>query len=287
MSDFSSGAQLLDLCQKENLPISQVMLARELAEGKTNQEEISSALDQKLTIMRQSAQVPLTQPQTSMGGLVGGEAQALIQSKALCGATLHRALAYSLGVLEVNASMGLIVAAPTAGASGVLPGVLFSLEESHQLSHKQLQAGLMNAAAVGYLFMRNASVSGAEAGCQAEVGVASAMAASAMVEMLGGSPAQCLRAATFAVSNLLGLVCDPIAGLVESPCQTRNAIGVSNAFTSAQLAWSGIVPVVPFDEIVMVMYQVGTSLPASLRETALGGTAAAPTACAFACKGKS
>ena len=138
---------------------------------------------------------------------------------------------------------------------------------------------LFNAGAVGYLITYNATVAGAEGGCQAEVGSASAMAASAVTELMGGTPKQCLHAATSAISNILGLVCDPIGGLVEAPCQQRNAMGVSNALICAEIALSGIENVVPFDEVVTVMYNVGRSMPHELRETALGGLAAAPSAC--------
>ena len=188
-----------------------------------------------------------------------------------------------MAVLEVNASMGLIVAAPTAGSSGVVPGVLMALKEEKGLSDEILYKGLLNAGAVGYLLMRNASVSGAEAGCQAEVGAASAMAASAVVEIMGGTPEQCLAAASLSISNLLGLVCDPIAGLVESPCQSRNAVGVANAITSAELALAGVIHPIPFDEMAEAMYRVGKSLPFELRETAMGGCAGTPTGCALGC----
>lgn len=199
----------------------------------------------------------------------------------LCGTTLSKAIAYAMAVLEVNASMGLIVAAPTAGSSGVIPGAVLSVCEDYGFGDAAVFDGLLNASAIGYLFMRNASVAGAEAGCQAEVGAASAMAASAIAQLLGGSPHTCLQAASLAISNLLGLVCDPIAGLVESPCQTRNAIGVANAFTSAQLALAGVNHPVPFDEMTEAMYKVGKSLPFELRETALGGNAATPTGCSL------
>ncbi len=181
--------------------------------------------------------------------------------------------------------MGLIVAAPTAGSAGVLPGVLLAMQEEKGLTDDDLYKGLLNAGAVGYLLMHNASVSGAEAGCQAEVGAASAMAASAIVEMMGGTPEMCLNAAGFAISNLLGLVCDPIAGLVESPCQSRNAVGVANAITSAEIVLSGVNHPIPFDEMAEAMLRVGKSLPFELKETAMGGCAGTPTACGLGCGG--
>ena len=179
----------------------------------------------------------------------------------------------------MNCSLGLIVAAPTAGSSGVIPGVFIALQEQFHLSDEQMIKGLFTAGAVGYMITRNATVSGAEGGCQAEVGAASAMAAAAVCEMRGGSPEAALDAAATAITNILGLVCDPIAGLVEAPCQKRNAMGVSNALISAEMALCGLKHIVPFDETVDAMYRVGRSMPSELRETALGGVASTPTAC--------
>ena len=297
--DFSSGKALLSLCTSNEIPISEAMLRREIQLGETTRDAVLKKLSRSIEIMRTSTTQPLTNPIPSMGGLIGGEAQkvwngAKSASPAsssipasstgpapLCGMTLSKAIAYAMAVLEVNASMGLIVAAPTAGSSGVIPGAVLSVCEDYGLGDAAVFDGLLNASAIGYLFMRNASVAGAEAGCQAEVGAASAMAASAIAQLLGGSPQQCLQAASLALSNLLGLVCDPIAGLVESPCQTRNAIGVANAFTSAQLALAGVNHPVPFDEMTEAMYKVGKSLPFELRETALGGNAGTPTGCSL------
>lgn len=287
--DFFNGEGLLKLCSESNKKISEVMLAREIQLGETTKEEVYKKLAYSISIMKNSTTEPIMNPIKSMGGLLGGESKAVYDNAftggtiPLCGPILSKAIAYSMAVLEVNASMGLIVAAPTAGSAGVIPGAVLSVCEEYKLGEDAIYSGLLNASALGYIIMRNASVSGAEAGCQAEVGAASAMAASAIVELLGGSPAQSLHAASIAMSNLLGLVCDPIAGLVESPCQSRNAIGVSNAFTSAQIALSGIAHPVPFDEMVDAMYKVGLSLPFELRETALGGNASTPTGCAL-CK---
>jgi len=287
--DFINGESLLALCASENKKISEVMLEREIELGETTKEEVYKKLAYSISIMKNATTDPIKNPQKSIGGLLGGEAQAIYNNAfakgamPLCGGVLSKAIAYAMAVLEVNASMGLIVAAPTAGSAGVIPGAVLSVCEDYNLGEDAIYEGLLNASALGYIVMRNASVSGAEAGCQAEVGAASAMAASAIVELLGGTPDQCLHAASIAFSNLLGLVCDPIAGLVESPCQSRNAIGVSNAFTSAQLALAGIKHPIPFDEMVDAMYKVGLSLPFELRETALGGNASTPTGCAL-CK---
>lgn len=283
--DFINGESLLALCDSEKMKISEVMLQREITLGETTKEEIYEKLAYSISIMKNATTDPIKNPSKSIGGLLGGESQEVYNNAfsqgavPLCGSILSKAIAYAMAVLEVNASMGLIVAAPTAGSAGVIPGAVLSVCEDYNLGEDAIYEGLVNASALGYIVMRNASVSGAEAGCQAEVGAASAMAASAIVELLGGSPQQSLHAASIALSNLLGLVCDPIAGLVESPCQSRNAIGVSNAFTSAQLALSGVKHPIPFDEMVDAMYKVGLSLPFELRETALGGNASTPTGC--------
>ena len=285
--DFRNGQELLLRCREESLPISEIMKLREMTNTHQSSDLIQTKLETVLRIMKESARKPIAKPGKSIGGLIGGEARKVsdhaLEGKSICGTMLSKAIAYSLAVLETNASMGLIVAAPTAGSSGVLPGTLLAAKEALSLSNEDLYKGLLNASAIGYLLMRNASVSGAEAGCQAEVGAASAMAASAIVEIMGGTPEMCLDAATFALSNLLGLVCDPIAGLVESPCQSRNAIGVANAITSAELVLSGVKHHIPFDEMADAMLRVGRSLPFELRETAMGGCAGTPTGCSLGC----
>lgn len=281
--DFKNGIELLEICNKESMDISQVMIQREMDMAGTTKEEIYDRMRTVRKIMTDASKSSIENPVKSIGGLLGGEAKKVYESKYnFCGDTLKDAIAYSQSVLEVNATMGLIVAAPTAGSSGVIPGILVALTEHENLDEETCIKGLITTSAVGYIFMRNATVAGAEGGCQAEVGAASAMGAAMMVEMLGGTPEQALNAAAFAISNILGMVCDPIAGLVESPCQNRNAIGVANAFTSAQLSLAGIKHPVPFDEMVDVMYEVGRSLPASLRETAKGGCACSPTGCSLA-----
>ena len=285
--DFYNGKNLLEKCREKQLPISEIMRLREITTGSMAPEKLEKKLEKALSIMKQAATKPLTNPGKSIGGLIGGEAKKVAEHgktpDCVCGSMLSKAISYSMAVLEVNASMGLIVAAPTAGSSGVVPGVLLALADEHHIDDETLCKGLVNASAIGYLLMRNASVSGAEAGCQAEVGAASAMAASAIVEIMGGTPEMCLDAASFALSNLLGLVCDPIAGLVEAPCQSRNAIGVANAITSAELVLSGVTHHIPFDEIAHAMLRVGKSLPFELRETAMGGLAGTPTGCSLGC----
>lgn len=281
--DFRNGKELLDLCREHNLLISEVMREREITCGNMTNEQIDARLKEILTIMKDAAHTPLETPTRSIGGLIGGEAKKTYEfsqtDNNLCGTFLSKAISYSMAVLEVNATMGLIVAAPTAGSAGVLPGVLLALQEERNLSDEAICSAIVHASAIGYILMRNASVSGAEAGCQAEVGAASAMAASAVVELMGGTPEMSLHAASIALSNLLGMVCDPIAGLVEAPCQSRNSIGAANAITCAQLALAGVTHPIPFDEMAEAMYRVGKSIPFELRETAMGGNAGTPTAC--------
>ena len=283
--DFTNGKELLQLCNENDLLISDVMLKREVTETEEPEREVLDRLKISLGIMDRATKSSIDDPVPSIGGLIGGEAKKVIESETrFCGDMLTKAIAYSQSVLEVNATMGLIVAAPTAGSSGVVPGALIALAEEKGTDEDGLLHALLNTAAIGYLIMRNASVAGAEGGCQAEVGAASAMAASAIVEMSGGDPEQSLNAAAFAISNILGMVCDPIAGLVESPCQSRNAIGVTNAYTAAQLSMAGITHPIPFDEMVDAMYDVGRKLPMELRETALGGCACTPTGCDLSCR---
>lgn len=281
--DFRSAKELLMLCEQEKKTIYQIMKQREIELGILSEEEIGGKMEKVLSIMKHSTHEPMIKEVKSVGGLIGGEAKKLNTLKesgqAICGTIMSKAIAYAMAVLEVNASMGVIVAAPTAGSAGVLPGVLFALKEEYNLTDKQLIHGLYTAGAVGYLLMRNASVAGAQAGCQAEVGSASAMTAAAVVEIMGGTPEQALSAAVGSLSNLLGLVCDPIGGLVENPCQNRNSIGAANALINAEQALAGIQQFIPFDEMAQTMLHVGRSLPFELRESGLGGIAATPTAC--------
>ena len=281
--DFKNAKELLALCQKKKLPISEVMRQREILLGETTAEIVDQRMDRVLEIMKDAAFSPIKDPVISMGGLIGGEARKLCEfhdlGKSLCGNVLGKGITYAMATLEPNASMGLIVASPTAGSAGIVPGMMLALQEVYGFSDKKIRQALFNAGAIGYLAMRNATVAGAVGGCQAEVGIASAMAASAAVELLGGTPLQCTYAASTVLMNMLGLVCDPVGGLVEYPCQNRNAAGVSNALIAAEMSLAGIPQFIPLDEMIDAMYTVGKKLPAELRETALGGCAATPSAC--------
>lgn len=284
--DFKTGVDLLKICEDKNIPIWEAMLRREVDYIGLSEEEAFDKMAHSWEIMKNSVKGALDGNIKSMGGLIGGEAASINKRRlsgksSACGNLMSKAISYAMAVLEVNSSMGLIVAAPTAGSSGVIPGTFLAIQEEMGFSDKEMIQALFHAGAIGYLITYNATVAGAEGGCQAEVGSASAMAASAITELLGGTPKQCLHAATGAISNLLGLVCDPIGGLVEAPCQQRNAMGASNALISAEIALSGIRNIVPFDEAVAVMYHVGKAMPGELRETALGGMASAPSACSM------
>ena len=219
----------------------------------------------------------------SASGMAGGDGAKFsayrMRENRLLGDYLTEVMERALKMAESNACMKRIVAAPTAGSCGVIPAVLLIDASCRQVTEEKLVEALYVAAGIGEVIAASASIAGAEGGCQAEVGAASAMAASAAVELFGGTPAQCLDAASFAIVNILGLVCDPIGGLVENPCQNRNAMGASNALISAELSMAGIKSITPIDETIGVMYAVGRSIPSELRETSMGGMAVAKSAC--------
>ena len=281
--DFKNANELLALCEEKNLPVSEIMRIREIELGETAADIVNKKMTRVLEIMKDAAFSPIKQPVKSMGGLIGGEARKLSlhaqNNEGLCGDLLQKAITYAMATLETNASMGLIVASPSAGSAGIVPGLMLAMQEHYQFSDEKIIQALFNASAIGYLAMRNATVAGAVGGCQAEVGVASAMAASAAVELMGGTPRECTFAASTVLMNMLGLVCDPVGGLVEYPCQNRNAAGVANAIIAAEMALAGIPQLIPLDEMIQTMFTVGKKLPAELRETAMGGCASTPSAC--------
>ncbi|MGN1382133.1 MAG: L-serine ammonia-lyase, iron-sulfur-dependent, subunit alpha [Eubacterium sp.] len=275
--DFKNAKELLQVCEENNLTISEAMKRREHDLTGVEDAEITARMAEVYRIMKDSARRAVEKPVKTMGGIIGGESSRLHklaeEGKSIFPGIMSRAAAYSMGVLEVNASMGLIVAAPTAGSSGVVPGVFLAYQEEKHASDEAMVQALFNAGAIGYLAMRNATVAGAVGGCQAEIGMASAMAASAVTELEGGSAEQCEDAASTVLMNMLGLVCDPVAGLVEYPCQNRNASGAANALVAAEIALAGNKQLIPLDQMIETMYDVGRRLPAALRETALGGCA--------------
>lgn len=280
--EFKKAEEMLELCDKKGLTISEIMKLRECSQFETTEDEIVYKMQHAWEIMKESALGPTKNAVKSMGGLIGGEAKKInehrTKGKSIVGAVMSKAITYSMAVLEVNASMGLIVASPTAGSSGVVPGVLLALQEEYNVSDDRIIDGLFNASAIGYLAMQNATVAGAVGGCQAEIGVAAAMAASAATELMGGTPRECTYAASTVLMNMLGLICDPVRGLVEYPCQNRNASGAANALIAAEMSLSGITQMIPLDEMLECMYNVGRRLPVEFRETAKGGCATTPSA---------
>lgn len=278
---FNKASELLKICKDNDLKISQVVINKEMKIQDISQEELMAKMEEVLNVMTDSANSALDKDFMSISGLTGGNAKKVQQYRdkgdSLSGNLLVSAMAKAFSTSEINASMGRIVAAPTAGASGIVPAALLSAKEKLNLSDDQLILGLLTAAGIGEIVAKNATISGAEGGCQAECGVAAAMAAGAIVEMAGGSPEQAFTAASFSLINIMGLVCDPIAGLVEFPCALRNASGVANAMISADLALADVESLVPFDEVVDAMYQVGKLMPDALKETALGGVATSPS----------
>ena len=282
---FKSGSNLCKYCEQEGIPMSEAMIRREIALGERSRDEIQEEMKRNLLVMRESIRRGLEEHVESVSHLSGGEAIRLFRYakyEPFSGENTCRVAASAMAVVEVNAAMGQIVAAPTAGASGILPGVLLECGINRGWTDEQMIQGLFNAGAVGLLFAENATISGADGGCQAEVGVGSAMAAAALVELSGGSPEQSLDAAAMTIKNILGLVCDPVAGLVECPCIKRNALGAANALLCADMVLCGISSLIPFDEIVSAMLIVGHDMRKEYRETALGGCAATPTGRAVA-----
>jgi L-serine dehydratase len=285
MYQFRRGTQLLDLCQRYELDIYEIMLRCEMEESGQTREQIWSLMQNNLQVMQDSINWGLNPDLKPAGGLVGGNAskvQSYTEKDTLCGKTILKAIVYALAVSECNAAMGKIVAAPTAGASGILPGILVALAEEKGYSQEKLVESLFVAGAIGKIIATNATLSGAEGGCQAECGSASSMAAAAAVFLAGGSPQMSLDAGAIALKGLLGLVCDPVAGLVEVPCSKRNATTAAIALTSADMALAGIKSFIPFDEVVEAMYRIGKVISADLRETAAGGCAITPTALRYA-----
>ena len=286
--NFKNGIELETLCAESGKSIAQICIEREMALFGQSASSIWDEMRRDYEVMRQAVERARTETLRSMGGLIGGEAQKLEARLAagptVCGPLLSKAISAAMGVMEVNTSMGLIVAAPTAGSCGILPGAILTTAEHYNWSEDQIIEALFVAGTIGMIITRNATVSGAEGGCQAETGSAAAMAAAGIVSVLGGTPRQTLDAAATALKNVMGLVCDPIAGLVESPCQKRNALGTANALISAEITLAGIPSIIPFDEVVEAMYKVGRRMPVELRETALGGIASTPTGCAICSK---
>jgi L-serine dehydratase len=277
---------LVDEAEAQGISLGDLALRSQAQFAEQSCNEVLDAMVARLNVMRAAIERGLEGGQRSMSGLVGGDAAkvAARAAKAVTGSRIQMAVARALAVSEVNACMGCIVAAPTAGAAGVLPAVVVTAGEAVGADDYAMARALLAAGAVGAVIARRASVSGAEGGCQAEVGSAAAMAAVAAVELGGGTPRQAAHAAAIVLKSALGLVCDPVAGLVEVPCVKRNGMYAASALVAADMAMAGVASAIPVDEVIETMAQIGRGLPAALRETAKGGLAITPTGQAVACK---
>lgn len=282
MLKYQSIQELVSAAEERGLKISELVLQDQAEAMEKPAEELYERMRKSFEVMRESVVAGQKKELHSMSGLTGGEGYLMKQyaesrNGGLCGDFLSRAIARALAVAGCNASMGRIVAAPTAGSCGILPGCLVSLYEDRGLPEKDIVMSIFTAGAFGMVIAANSSIAGAQGGCQAECGSAAGMAAASLVELMGGTPSQCADACAIAIANQLGLVCDPVAGLVEIPCIKRNVSGLMIAFSSADLALAGVGPKIPVDECVDAMREVGNALPNTLKETAGGGLATTPT----------
>jgi len=284
---FRNVRELVELAERENKQISELMIEQEMAMSGRTREAIMEQMDRNLTVMEEAVERGLKGVQ-SVTGLTGGDA-VLIQNyiasgKSLSGELLLDAVSKAVATNEVNAAMGTICATPTAGSAGVVPGTLFAVKNKLNPTREQMIRFLFTSGAFGFVVANNAFISGAAGGCQAEVGSAAGMAAAAIVEMAGGTPQQCAEGFAITLKNMLGLVCDPVAGLVEVPCVKRNAMGAANALVAADMALAGVSSRIPCDEVIGAMFRIGQSMSPNLKETARGGLAATPTGKALAAK---
>lgn len=277
---FESIEELVQRAQDKRCTISELMITQEIETSGRTRDEIMNQMRLNLETMEAACAKGIqgVRSHSSLTGYDAKKLQAYIDKKnVLTDDIFVKALCYAVATNEVNAAMGMICATPTAGSAGVVPGVLLAFSEKFGSTREEMLHFLFTAAAFGFVTANNAMISGAEGGCQAEIGSASGMAAAALVEMAGGTPEQASQAFAIALNNLIGLACDPVAGLVEIPCIKRNAGGTSNAISAAEMALAGIVSEIPADEVVETMYRVGRSMPADIRETGIGGLAGTKT----------
>ena len=280
MLEYYSIKALCSAAEQAHTTISALALADQAEQMETSEEELYAHMEKNLHVMMDAVHEGKNPDLRSASGLTGGDAakmEAYAETGGLTGKFLNHAMARAIAVSEYNAAMGKIVASPTAGSCGILPGTVVSMLEEGRCDERSAVMSLFTAGAIGMVIAEKASIAGAQGGCQAECGSASAMAAAALVELSGGTPSQAAHACAIAIKDQLGLVCDPVAGLVEIPCIKRNVSGIAIAFTSAEMALAGIESKIPVDECVAAMRQVGDMLPCALKETAQGGLAATPT----------
>jgi len=276
---ISTIEELVATAEKRGCKISTLVKELEAKSTGKSEEELFQRMRSFLQVMKEAADKGVSQEIRSVSGITGGEGLKMWNAvdRSLLGRTAAMAAARAMAVSNVNASMGKIVAAPTAGSCGILPGAILTVGERLSKTEDEMVDSLFTAAAVGKIIALHATLSGAEGGCQAECGSASAMAAAAVVELAGGTPRQAAHAVAMALKAVMGLVCDPVAGLVEVPCVKRNAMGAVEAILAADMAMAGIESVIPADEVIEAMKEVGCMMSYELRETAMGGVAATPT----------
>ena len=280
MLDYDSIAAICRAADEKQMTISALVLSDQAEQMEIPADELYERMKKSLHVMQEAVREGKNPELRSTSGLTGGDAakvEAYAETGGITGKFLNHAMARAVAVSEYNAAMGKIVASPTAGSCGILPGTVVSMLEEGRCDEHAAVMALFTAGAIGMVIAGQASIAGAQGGCQAECGSASAMAAAALVELAGGTPAQAGEACAIAIKNQLGLVCDPVAGLVEIPCIKRNVSGIAIAFTSADLALAGVTSKIPVDECVMAMRQVGDMLPCALKETSQAGLAATPT----------
>lgn len=275
--NYGSIAELVALAVERNQRLSDIVLAVEAADSGCPASFFQDGMRERYYVMKEAAASGLTLRERSASGMVGGDAALLAASELLLGPVVTKTAAYAIAISEVNASMGRIVACPTAGSCGIVPGAILAVCECLDYPEEAAIRALFTAAGIGEVVAKNATVAGAVGGCQAECGTAAAMAAAAVVELRGGTAQQAAQAVALALKNMLGLVCDPVAGLVEVPCVKRNGFAAVHALLAAQMALAGVESVIPADEVVAAMYRIGLDLPSSLKETSEGGLAKTPT----------
>ena len=281
MLKYDSVAELVSEAEKRGLKLSELVLKTQAQIAEKTEAEMFAQMARSLEVMKESVQEGMSKDKRSASGLTGGDAykmnEALLGGNTIAGPFFGKAMVKAIAVAQTNACMGRIVASPTAGSCGILPAALLTLQEERNIPDKDLIMALFTASAIGIVIATNASVAGAAGGCQAECGAASAMAAAALVELCGGTPKQAEHACAIALKNILGLACDPVAGLVEIPCIKRNAGGVGNALVAAELALAGVESHIPADEVIVAMKKVGDMMSPTLKETAEAGLATTPT----------
>jgi len=276
--EYSTIEELINLASENEMTVSEIVIQSEIEESEKSRDEVLKRMRETFEVMKEAVEEGKNKQEKSPSGLSGGDAHRLSNFDDFLGDNIYKkVMTYAVATSEVNASMGKIVAGPTAGSSGIVPAVLLAVGEKINADDEEIIKALFTASGLGMVVSKKATLAGAAGGCQAECGVGSAMAAGAAVELAGGKPEMVGNAFALALKNLLGLVCDPVAGLVEVPCVKRNGFSASHALTAANMALAEVGSVIPADEVVEAMTQIGNLMPGSLKETAMGGLAATET----------